>query len=108
LAVYRSASTSERRAAHRRLAEVIQDLEERAPPPARSPRAGRTETWPSSWTGPPDALSTGELRGRRPSWPTWLDTPRPHRPRSAVAARDAGGRVPLRGGRRGRSAGARP
>ena len=30
LAVYRSASTSERRAAHRRLAEVIQDLEERA------------------------------------------------------------------------------
>jgi DNA-binding CsgD family transcriptional regulator len=30
LAVYRSASTSQRRAAHRRLAEVIQDLEERA------------------------------------------------------------------------------
>jgi DNA-binding CsgD family transcriptional regulator len=30
LAVYRSGSTSERRAAHRRLAEVIQDLEERA------------------------------------------------------------------------------
>jgi DNA-binding CsgD family transcriptional regulator len=30
LAVYRSASTSERRAAHRRLAEVSQDLEERA------------------------------------------------------------------------------
>ncbi len=30
LAVYRSASTSERRAAHRRLAEVVEDLEERA------------------------------------------------------------------------------
>jgi DNA-binding CsgD family transcriptional regulator len=30
LAVYRSASTSERRGAHRRLAEIIQDLEERA------------------------------------------------------------------------------
>ena len=77
LAVYRSASTSERRAAHRRLAEVIQDLEERArhlalasnrpePRPGRAPGPGR-QTCPRSW---------GSGRGGGADRPG-LDSPRP-------------------------------
>ena len=73
----------------------------------RSPPSSRTETWPSSSIGPPDARSTGGsgVGGRagrsRAALHAW------GRPRFAVATRDGGGRVPLRGGRRGRGAGAR-
>ena len=75
LAVYRSASTSERRAAHRRLAEVSQDLEERAHHLALAavePNRSLAELLDRAAGRAFDR----ELRGRRPSWPISRGTSR--------------------------------
>ncbi len=72
-------------------------LERAEPRPGRAPGSGRQTCARSRGSGG----GGGAVRSR----PT-LHAPR--RPRVAEAARHGGGRVPLRGGRRGRSAGARP
>ena len=107
LAVYRSASTSERRAAHRRLAEVIQDLEERARHLALA-SSGPNRELAELLDRAAKLRAIVGLRGRRRSWPISGGAPRPVPTSVPEAARDGGGRIPLRGGRRRRRAGARP
>ena len=108
LAVYRSASTSERRAAHRRLAEVIQDLEERARHLALAssgPNRDLAELLDRAAKRAHDRGAPGAAAELADLGSTLHA---PCRPRVAVAARHGGGRVPLRGGRRCWRAGARP
>lgn len=67
---YEEALPSRRRAAHRRLARVLHDREERARH-LRSPPTGPTPHWPHTSLPPPRTPRRAEPPRQRPTWPAW-------------------------------------